>query len=111
MHELRLEHGKPLLWGPPNDRRALVLEGVKPKVVRAADVPEDRVWVHDETDRATALVLAQLWAPDYPVPVGVLSSQAETTYEEILVQQEEQAPRARPAPHDRIDLRLHRGAL
>ncbi|MGH7375220.1 MAG: 2-oxoacid:ferredoxin oxidoreductase subunit beta, partial [Candidatus Rokuibacteriota bacterium] len=31
LHELRLEHGKPLVWGPLDDRRGLVLEGVKPK--------------------------------------------------------------------------------
>src|ERR1700752_1881357 len=29
-HELRLEHGKPLLFGPPDDRRALIMEGVTP---------------------------------------------------------------------------------
>ena len=78
MAELRLEHGKPLLFGPADDRRALVLEGVRPKVVRAADVPADRVWVHDETDTATALVLAQLFAPDYPIPLGVLAASEET---------------------------------
>ena len=38
LHELRLEHGKPLAWGPLDDRRGLVLEGVKPKVVKVADV-------------------------------------------------------------------------
>jgi len=44
-----------------------------------------------ETDPATALVLAQLWAPEYPIPVGVLARKEETTYEEILVHQEQQA--------------------
>jgi 2-oxoglutarate ferredoxin oxidoreductase subunit beta len=91
MAELRLEHGKPLLFGPVDDRRALVLEGVRPKVVRAADVPPDQVWVHDETDTATALVLAQLWAPEYPIPVGVLARKEATTYEQILMQQEQKA--------------------
>ena len=51
LHELRLEHGKPLLFGPADDRRGLVLEGVKPKVVTVKDVPESALWVHDETDR------------------------------------------------------------
>src|SRR5262249_26353359 len=91
MSELRVEHGKPLLFGPVDDRRALVLEGVRPKVVRAAEVPADSIWVHDESDAATALILAHLWAPDYPIPVGVLSRKEETTYEEILVHQEQQA--------------------
>jgi 2-oxoglutarate ferredoxin oxidoreductase subunit beta len=55
-------------------------------------VPESTLWVHDETDAGTALVLAQLWAPDYPIPLGVLARKtAETTYEELLVQQEQKA--------------------
>jgi 2-oxoglutarate/2-oxoacid ferredoxin oxidoreductase subunit beta len=89
-HELRLEHGKPLIFGPPDDRKGLVLEGVKPKVVSAKDVPESALWVHDETDRGTALILAQLWAPDYPIPVGVMANeQGAPVYEDLVLQQEE----------------------
>ena len=92
LHECRLEHGKPIMFGPPDDRRGLVLEGVKPKVVKVKDVPESTLWVHDSSDRATAMLLAQLWAPDYPIPLGtLLSLEGETTYEDILVQQEQKA--------------------
>jgi 2-oxoglutarate ferredoxin oxidoreductase subunit beta len=92
LHELRLQHGKPLVWGPVDDRRGLVLEGVKPKVVKVSEVPESRLWVHDETDAGAALALAQLWAPDYPIPLGVFVNRTgETTYEEILIQQEQKA--------------------
>ena len=91
LSELRLEHGKPLIFGPVDDRRALVLEGVRPKVVRVQDADPAQVWVHDETDAATALILAHLWAPDYPIPIGVLAKKEETTYEEILIQQEQAA--------------------
>ncbi len=92
LHELRLQHGKPLVFGPADDRRGLVLEGVKPKVVKVKDVPESSLWVHDETDGGTALVLAQLASPEYPIPVGVLASRpGDTTYEEILIQQEQKA--------------------
>ena len=60
--------------------------------MKVKDVPESALWVHDETDRATALVLAHLWAPDYPIPLGVLAANAgETTYEEILIQQEQKS--------------------
>jgi 2-oxoglutarate ferredoxin oxidoreductase subunit beta len=91
-HELRLEHGKPLTFGPADDRRGLVLEAVKPKVVRVADVPESALWVHDETDRATSLILAQLWAPEYPIPLGVLANEADApTYEQIVLDQEQKA--------------------
>jgi len=92
LYELKLQHGKPLVFGPADDRRGLVLEGVKPKVVKVTDVPESALWVHDETDRGTALVLANLWAPDYPIPLGVLAAHTgELTYEEIVIQQEQQS--------------------
>ena len=59
-------------------------------VVKVADVAESALWVHDETDGGTALVLAQLWSPEYPIPLGVLANKAgESTYEEILIQQEQ----------------------
>jgi 2-oxoglutarate ferredoxin oxidoreductase subunit beta len=90
--ELRLENGKPITWGPADDRRGLVLDRLKPKVVKVADVVESALWVHDETDRATATLLAQLWAPEYPVPLGTLLKETGVpTYEEIVVQQEQQA--------------------
>jgi 2-oxoglutarate ferredoxin oxidoreductase subunit beta len=90
-HELRLEHGKSLLFGPVDDRRGLVLDGVKPKAVRAKDVSESALWVHDETDREAALVLAQLSSPEFPIATGVLLSAEAPVYEEILVQQEQTA--------------------
>jgi 2-oxoglutarate ferredoxin oxidoreductase subunit beta len=91
-YELKLEHGKPLLFGPVDDKRGLVLEGVKPKVVKVKDVPEQALWVHDETDRGTALILAHLWAPEYPIPLGVLAATTgEHTYEDIVFQQEQRA--------------------
>jgi len=92
LYDLRLEHGRPLVWGPVDDRRGLVLDGLKPKIVRVKEVAESELWVHDETDRGSALVLSQLFAPDYPIPLGVLvATPGETTYEEILVAQEQKS--------------------
>ena len=89
-HELRLEHGKPLVFGPAADRRGLVLDGVKPRVVRVKDVPESALWVHDEHDRATGLVLGQLWAPEYPIPLGVMADdETVPVYEDTLLAQEQ----------------------
>jgi 2-oxoglutarate ferredoxin oxidoreductase subunit beta len=89
-HELRLEHGKPLVFGPPDDRKGLVLDGVKPKVVSVKDVAESALWVHDETDRGPALILAQLWAPDYPIPLGVMVHEVGAPiYEDLVLQQEQ----------------------
>jgi len=73
---------------------------VKPKVVHVKDVPESALWVHDETDRGTALVLAQLWAPDYPIPVGVLSNEPDAPIYESMVLDQEQKAIASRGPGD-----------
>ncbi|MBI4246934.1 MAG: 2-oxoacid:ferredoxin oxidoreductase subunit beta [Candidatus Rokubacteria bacterium] len=90
-HELRLEHGKPLLFGPPDARRALIMDGVVPKVVSATAVAASALWVHDETNLNAAKLLADLWVPAFPIPIGVLSAIEVPCYEEILLAQEERA--------------------
>jgi 2-oxoglutarate ferredoxin oxidoreductase subunit beta len=92
LHELRLEHGKPLVFGPPDSRRGLVLDGLRPRVVSAGEVSEDTLWRHDESDATAAFLLSQMWAPDYPVPIGtLLARQGEATYEDLLLDQEQRA--------------------
>jgi 2-oxoglutarate ferredoxin oxidoreductase subunit beta len=90
-HELRLEHGQPLLFGPADDRRGLVLEGVHPRVVAVRDVPAERLWVHDARDVSGALLLANLPAGEFPIPIGVLAEVEAPVYEEVLVEQERRA--------------------
>ena len=90
-HELRLENGKPLLFGPPDDRRAVIMQGVTPKVVRAKDVPESSLWVHDEKNLNAAKLIADLFAPDFPIPVGVLSAVDAPVYEDLMLEQEQKA--------------------
>jgi 2-oxoglutarate ferredoxin oxidoreductase subunit beta len=91
LHELRLEHGKPLIFGPVDDRRGLVLEGVRPKVVRVKDVPEGALWVHDSRDVSAALVLASMPSDQFPIPIGVFVDVEAPVYEEILLGQEQRA--------------------
>jgi len=88
-YELRLEHGKPLLFGPPDDRHAVIMDGVKPKAVRAKDVAASALWIHDETNVNAAKLLADLFAPDFPVPIGVLAAVEGPVYEEIMLDQEQ----------------------
>jgi 2-oxoglutarate/2-oxoacid ferredoxin oxidoreductase subunit beta len=90
-HELRLDHGKPLVFGPVDDRRALVMEGARPTVVRAKDVPPSALWIHDETNVNAAKLLADLWVPDFPVPTGVLTAVDAPVYEDIVLEQEQKA--------------------
>ena len=55
------------------------------------------------------MLLAQLWAPDYPIPLGRARQpvEARPTYEEILIQQEQKAISER-GPGDIAKL-LHSG--
>jgi len=44
----------------------------------------------DDRAGCTALILAQLWAPDYPIPLGVMANEPSTPiYEDILLKQEQ----------------------
>jgi 2-oxoglutarate ferredoxin oxidoreductase subunit beta len=88
-YELRIEQGKPLLFGPPDDRRAVVMDGVHPRVLPAKDVPESALWVHDEKNLNAAKILADLFAPDFPVPIGVFAAIEAPVYEEVLLDQEQ----------------------
>ncbi len=54
--------------GRPTTAAGSCSKGVKPKVVKVKDVPESSLWVHDETDGGTALVLAQLCRARLPDP-------------------------------------------
>jgi 2-oxoglutarate ferredoxin oxidoreductase subunit beta len=90
-HELRLEHGKPLLFGPPDARQAVVMEGVRPKVVPASGISESALWVHDEQNINAAKVLADLWVPEFPIPIGVLTAVEAPVYEDLLLEQERRA--------------------
>jgi len=90
-HELRLEHGKPLLFGPPDARKAVVMHGVTPTVVDAKSVPDSALWIHDETNVNAAKILADLFAPDFPIPIGVLENIEAPIYEDVLLEQEKRA--------------------
>ncbi len=90
-YELRLEHGKPLVYGPPDARKAVIMDGVTPKVADVKDVPESALWIHDEKNVNAAKILADLFAPNFPVPIGVLEAIEAPIYEEVMLEQEQRA--------------------
>ncbi|MEC9369494.1 MAG: 2-oxoacid:ferredoxin oxidoreductase subunit beta [Pseudomonadota bacterium] len=70
---IRLEHGKPMVFGKDEDKGLVFDERVlKFEVVNLADVPRDRLCVHDETSLDRAFALARLEQPRFPVALGVL---------------------------------------
>ncbi|MCB9673665.1 MAG: 2-oxoacid:ferredoxin oxidoreductase subunit beta [Alphaproteobacteria bacterium] len=84
---LYLEPGKPLIWGPAEQRKGLVLKGLRLAVV---DVGEDEseIIVHDPSNKALATWLAELdGSGEFPVPVGLFYKEDRPTYDGGFVEQ------------------------
>ena len=98
---LVLEHGKPLVFGAPGNRRGICVEHGVPKVISLADDenPADRgVVVHDEdAPPSYSFALASLARPDFPIPVGVLREASKPCYEDMLQHEVDQAIESRGA--------------
>ena len=62
--------------------------GLRAKVVDAGSVPESALWIHDEGNVNAAKLLADLFLPDFPVPVGVLAAITQPIYEDLMIEQE-----------------------
>ena len=97
---LVLEHGEPLVFGVPGERKGIVFKDGIPSVIDLADDddPIERgVVVHDERPDASSYagVLATLQRPDFPLPVGVFRAVEESVYETELQHQVETATKER----------------
>ncbi len=90
-NQLRLQQGQPLLFGPNRDQ-GLTLDTATLRLRRiqvgATDAP---LLVHDEANPVIAQLLATLSFPEFPVPLGVLHSSTQPTYEEQLHRLDAQA--------------------
>lgn len=101
-HTIRVEHGKPLLFGAQKnkglsiDSRTLTL-----KVVTLGEdgMTDKDVLIHDETNTTLAYMLARMPFPEFPVAVGVLHAVNRPTYDGAVHEQIE-AARAKQAPPD-----------
>ena len=84
---LILEHGKPMIFGKNRDQ-GLRLDGLRPEVVTIGEngITEADVLVHDETSEDPTIhnMLARIYYPDFPVPVGVIRAVHRPTLVELL---------------------------
>lgn len=89
---IRLEHGKPLIFGKNRDK-GIRLDGArKPEVVSVGNgIREDDLLFHDEHDESLAFLLSRLDYPEFPEPMGVFYVIEDECYEDLLDQQVEQA--------------------
>jgi 2-oxoglutarate ferredoxin oxidoreductase subunit beta len=105
--QLRLEHGKPMIFGPDGDRKGIRLgAGMEPEIVRIAGADPSEILVHDERNDAIAFFLASLeWRADagsakvFPIPLGVLRAVERPSYESSVHRQIEAAA-AKRGPGD-----------
>jgi 2-oxoglutarate/2-oxoacid ferredoxin oxidoreductase subunit beta len=91
--QLRVEHGKPLLFGKDRSKGIRMGAGLQPEVVSVADVPADALVVHDEKAASPALAFleAHLDVPKFPVALGVLRAIERPSYEQMVVDQQKHA--------------------
>ncbi|MCC6681843.1 MAG: 2-oxoacid:ferredoxin oxidoreductase subunit beta [Phycisphaeraceae bacterium] len=95
---LRLEHGKPLVFGKDRDKGIRMTSEQKPEVVKLSEsgIKEDDLIFHDEHDEKLAFTLSRLRVDDgFPEPVGVFYQMDDDCYEDLLTQQIDEAIKAR----------------
>jgi 2-oxoglutarate/2-oxoacid ferredoxin oxidoreductase subunit beta len=92
---LFLKHGEPMIFGKDRDR-GIRLNGVRPEIVRLGDgITESDLLVHDESseDPTIHFMLARLYWPEFPVPIGVIRNVSRTTHDALLQSQIDEAIR------------------
>jgi 2-oxoglutarate ferredoxin oxidoreductase subunit beta len=81
-HTVRLENGKPLIFGKEKDKGIQIVDN-KPVVVNLADVKESDLFIHDETNPISAQILASMKG-ELPVPLGILRRVPDIVYDQQL---------------------------
>ncbi len=91
---LILENGKPLVFGA-GESKGIKLDGFKPVVVDlSTGVSKDDLWIHDETDKTKAFILAGFadnLETHLPRPFGVYFQQQRSCIEDDMAAQIENA--------------------
>ena len=85
---LWLENNSPMVFGSEKNK-GIRLEGNTPKVIEVGDKWSiDDVLVHDESDYVIASLLSNMtYDADFPDPVGVLYAVEDVTYEDMMMDQ------------------------
>ncbi len=89
-HQLRLEHGKPMIFGADSNK-GLRMNGFTPEVVTLGEdgITEADILVHDETNEHIAHMLTKLTQPEFPTPLGVFRAVQGPVYNDQVHQQVE----------------------
>ncbi|MEX0742011.1 MAG: 2-oxoacid:ferredoxin oxidoreductase subunit beta [Phycisphaeraceae bacterium] len=85
---LRLEHGKPMIFGNEADKGIRLAGDGKPEVVTLGNgIQEDDLLFHDEADASLAFMLSRMSHPDFPEPMGVFRAVDVPCYDQMVQQQ------------------------
>ena len=90
LNQIRLEHGRPVTFGPDGNRCVAVEYDGTLRIADTADVPEELVYVHDEhaENPAAAFALAHLsHGPTEPTAIGVFRDTERPVYGELMERQ------------------------
>jgi 2-oxoglutarate/2-oxoacid ferredoxin oxidoreductase subunit beta len=82
-NQIRLEHGKPIRFGPEGEHGVIATDFARLEVVDVAEVGEERLLVHDahRDDPSLAFALSRLsHSPTGPTPIGIFRQVARPTY-------------------------------
>ncbi len=88
--QLRLEHGKPMIFGANRDK-GIRLNGITPEVVTLGEngISEADLLIHDEraSEPTLAYFLSRMRSPEFPTPLGVFRSVEAPSFTEKVHQQ------------------------
>ena len=90
--QLILENGQPMLFGADRSK-GIRLDGSKLESVDIGnDYSVDDILVHDESNKSLAFYLSEITLdPDLPTPIGVLYKEDKPTYDDMMIEQINQA--------------------
>jgi 2-oxoglutarate ferredoxin oxidoreductase subunit beta len=94
---LYLEHRKPLIFGKDRNK-GIRLNGLEPEVVTLGNgITADDLLIHDETaeEPSLAYLLSRMVYPRFPECLGVFRCVQRPTYEELVLQQIDEARRSK----------------
>jgi len=98
-HIIRLEHGKPMIFGKDRDKGIWLDGNRKPRVVELGKgIEADDLLFHDEHDESLSFLLSRMTHPEFPEPMGVFYQIEDDCYEDLLQKQVDDAIAAKGKP-------------
>jgi len=90
--QLLLNSGEPMIFGKDKNK-GIILEGSQLSVIELdGNKTIDDVLVHDSSDKNLASILARMtYNADLPTPIGVMFKEDRPTYEDMMVEQLQEA--------------------